>query len=728
MTVKVTASMVGAAVLVGAAAPAAVQSAPHRVYERVTPAAKGGSPIRSVFRARADGSAVTYESYATLAGTPNAIFASPYVSFRGESGWQTLPLAPSVTTPVPYSLLGPKLQGTSEDMRTAWVGSAAALTDDDVNGLADVATVVAGGSSSWLTPTPTLPDASTVTATVTGASDDGDDVFVSTAKQLLPGVPGGTGHVYRHGPTGYELVSVLPNGTPAAGAQLGAGRTGSGGAFGDPNAVSRDGQTVFFSTTTAPAQLYVRKGGVTKLVSADTNGNPGTAASTFQAATPDGSRVVFSSTSQLTTGAPVGGGLYVYDLATNHLRLALAGVISGVLGMSDDGERIYVASTTQVPTTDGVSPPPGTVGPTADGQPGTGPYIYLVTDVGVRAVTQVNSNEQIAWSRGEGGNQVGISADGRRLVFVSRARLEALRSGIRQQVYRYDAVDNQIRCLSCPPDGGTLVNVPNNTPTNVTDGSVVSTAGRNDARVITDDGALTVFETVLALVPEDTNGLYDVYGYDDETGVHLISSATATREARIGALGADGRDVFFRTDASLVDDDTDGGLTDIYNARVDGGFPPAPEGPCSATNCDRPDVPIITGDPGPLGSLGVFSDAPPAKAPAQPAPLAVKLTRPSASAQRSWARSGKTTVRLTVNGAAKVRLTAKARVGGKQVVVGRGSGSRTNAGAINTTVKLSSAARKQLRRSGSLRVTLTATADGAKRAATATLKLVQVKR
>lgn len=713
---KITASLIGVSAVAAVAVPVVAQAAPQRVYERVTPAAKGGNPIRGVYRATADGSAITYESYATLAGTPNAIFASPYVTFRGESAWQTLPLAPPVAMPVPASVFTSKLVGTSEDMRTAWVSTPTPLTEDDDNGLADVATVIPGGGSAWLTPTPTLPDTSTVGAAVTGASADGDDVFVSTSKQLLPGVPGGTDHVYRHGPTGFELVSVLPDGTPAAGAVLGAGRGGGGGggAFPDSHAVSNDGQTAFFTTTTAPGQVYVRKGGVTKLVSADASGNPGTAVSTYQAATPDGSRVVFSSTSQLTTGAPVGGGLYVYDVATNQLRLALVGAVSGVIRMSDDGQRIYVVSTTQV------IPGKGTAGQ---------PNIYLVTDSGVRFVAQINSNEQTAWARGEGGNLVGMTPDGRRLVFLTRAKLETLNPGVRQQAYRYDAVDDEIRCLSCPPDGSTPPSVSTATLTNLSDGSVGTTIiGRSVSRAITDDGALTVFETVLSLVPEDTNGLYDVYGYDDETGVHLISNAEAGREARAGDLSADGRDVFFRTGASLAEEDTDGGLVDIYDARIDGGFPPAPEEPCSATNCGRPDLGVTPPGTTQIGSLGVFSDARPFKAPAQPAPLAVKLTRPSASAQRSWARTGRTTVRLTVNGAAKVRLTAKARVGGKQVVVSRASGSRTSAGTVSVTVKLSSAARKQLRRSGSLRVALTATADGAERAATATLKLVQVKR
>ncbi len=64
----------------------------------------------------------------------------------------------------------------------------------------------------------------------------------------------------------------------------------------------------------------------------------------------------------------------------------------------------------------------------------------------------------------------------------------------------------------------------------------------------------------------------------------------------VGLLGTDasGGDVFFYTEDQLVPQDVDTD-TDIYDARVDGGFPPPAAAPeCSGDNCQGPLSPAPT--------------------------------------------------------------------------------------------------------------------------------------
>ena len=53
-------------------------------------------------------------------------------------------------------------------------------------------------------------------------------------------------------------------------------------------------------------------------------------------------------------------------------------------------------------------------------------------------------------------------------------------------------------------------------------------------------------------------------------------------------MSATGSDIFFETRSQLVGQDTDS-LGDIYDARVDGGFPaPTPEPSCAGEACQGP--------------------------------------------------------------------------------------------------------------------------------------------
>ena len=88
-----------------------------------------------------------------------------------------------------------------------------------------------------------------------------------------------------------------------------------------------------------------------------------------------------------------------------------------------------------------------------------------------------------------------------------------------------------------------------------------------------------------ALVPEDVNGIQDVYEWSDGRA-SLISAGRGATKSYLFAMSPDGDDVFFTTPEKLVpQDDVEAGWS-IYDARVGGGFPqPQPLTPCEGEGC-----------------------------------------------------------------------------------------------------------------------------------------------
>ena len=110
-----------------------------------------------------------------------------------------------------------------------------------------------------------------------------------------------------------------------------------------------------------------------------------------------------------------------------------------------------------------------------------------------------------------------------------------------------------------------------------------------------DDGRVA-FATADALVPEDTNGLVDVYEFVDSRP-RLISAGTGQRDTYDGnaiyppaytgleSFSADGLDIYFSTYDTLAPQDHNGPFIKFYDARTNGGFPvPPPLQPCVAAD------------------------------------------------------------------------------------------------------------------------------------------------
>lgn len=132
----------------------------------------------------------------------------------------------------------------------------------------------------------------------------------------------------------------------------------------DSTAVSESGRTVFFTApvepASAPRQLYARVDGENTVeasrceasaceVEKERNGAPHGAL--FIAASPDGATVLFYSSDRLTEGAPEGGGIYRFQVASRTLSfltsLQTSSIQShhgGVLAVSGDLSYVYLCN------------------------------------------------------------------------------------------------------------------------------------------------------------------------------------------------------------------------------------------------------------------------------------------------------------------------------------------------------------------------------------------------
>jgi hypothetical protein len=221
---------------------------------------------------------------------------------------------------------------------------------------------------------------------------------------------------------------------------------------------------------------------------------------------------------------------------------------------------------------------------------------------------------------GPGSDPSRSSADGRVLLFESRARLTGYENAGHSEIYRYDAGAGSLECISC-------------TATGVPASSNASLQSRppfllrslppvNDmAEVInlTPDGRRAFFQSAEPLVLGDTDGLQDVYEWEApgkgtcaEAGaafqaqaggcLYLISGPHSATEDYLYGMTPDGSDVVFLSGDLLSFEDPDG-TPSLYDARVQGGFQPPPPiaGECLGEACQP--AAVAPNDPTP-GSAG----------------------------------------------------------------------------------------------------------------------------
>lgn len=527
----------------------------------------------------ADGEVIAYE------GTPfsasiGAAIENEYLARRDPvSGWQT-------------STLSPRLQGSgvfqgfktfdSELTKGVLYQIDPTLSAAAPSGYANLYTQPTGDAST-LSPlleaappnrAPGFSGGNNFSLTYAGASADfsrqffaANDALTAATAFAPAAVDGGVSknNLYEWVDGELRLVNVLPgNAETVPGALFGAGNA---------NAVSADGSRVFWS---AGGQVYLREGAeLTRAISTSGLPDPGD----FLAASPDGSRVLLAN-----------GHLHDLDGAEQTTDLTQGnGGFLGLVGQSEDLSSTYFVDTAVLTGEE----------ENAHGAKALAgkPNLYVWKEGSAVFIATLSVKDAPAWSSSASARMGEASPNGRWLAFLSRAPLtgfdnvgpcEVAGGGEVQTIpcneaYLYDAATGDLLCASCSTS--------NSRPLGPSVLRLIKGAGGSipQPRYLTDSGRL-YFDSQDSLAPADTNGnVEDIYQYEPkgigscerEGGcVSLISGGRESVDSNFVAMDSSGNNVFFTSRDRLVTADTDS-LIDLYDARVDGGFPTKPQPPPS---------------------------------------------------------------------------------------------------------------------------------------------------
>jgi hypothetical protein len=649
-----------------------------RAYEMVSPIEKDGGNIftRLDFtdtpsgfdQSAAEGEKLAYSSYRSFGDAKGAPFTSQYLATRNPAtGWATEALDPAQRS---GSFSGGNFESPyrefSADLSSAWlalpaesvVAPGAAQRFRNLYRRDDES----GGFEALTTVEPPTATAESFVPELQGATADGShSIFVANDRLTADAssVPGIDQLYETDGSKGLRLVSMLPDG-------IASGRSASAGSVNsavDPNghfasvthAISDDGTRVYWSEDpegdAIPGKIYLRENAdqeQSALTGTEcTEPSEGCTVpvspkgAQFWAASADGSSAIYT----IAEGARKGE-LDEFNLEEGT-STPLAENVLGVLGASEDLSYVYFVSTAVL------------VHGAQAGRPNLYLYNEDTTDfIGTLSKTDTDYEDDKLVSDIENlpvAHVARVSPDGRHVAFISTAELtaydnkDAASGESDSEVYIYDAESHTLDCVSCD---GTGARPTGRKVQAIEAGGFLPTAAAIPpaqnalyfSRVLSDSGSRVFFDSYEGLVPADTNGKEDVYeweaaGSGDCTAqssafsvlnggcVALISSGVSPDDSAFVDASASGSDVFFATEASLVPQDP--GSIDIYDARVDGGFPapPAPPASCEGEACQSPAAPPIDATPASMSFSGPGNLVPALTTVATPTKTAVRAKR-----------------------------------------------------------------------------------------------------
>jgi len=358
----------------------------------------------------------------------------------------------------------------------------------------------------------------------------------------------------------------------------------------------------------------------------------GKVAPVFQGASADGTVVFFTDSQQLTADASPGGrDLYRCTVPAGAAAEGCASLtdisapaagpgeradVKDLLpGVSEDGTRAYFVAEGMLDDA------PNKQGDTAiEGAPN---LYFWQEGAGPRFIATLAPGDDADWGHfalGKTATMVAAaSPDGRYFAFMSERALagndtiDARINEPAEEVYRYDAVTQELACASCDPSNAAPVATrlispaldPHDIWENRLLGAVLAQPHGAEAvpglafhrpRTVLDDGRV-FFNSFGPLVPGDSNGEWDVYQYESDGAgscgaasgnaatarsgngcVSLLSSGRAEGETVFIDASVSGNDVFFMTQGRLSAIDG-GDAVDVYDARVNGvaaTLPPRP--------------------------------------------------------------------------------------------------------------------------------------------------------
>lgn len=595
-----------------------------RAYEQVTPASKAG--YRAALSGLLGGGSVLYQTPAgNIANSGQGLGTlNYYVSNRTVNGWETIPnqnpagtlfTGPEAVPPVGVSAF-PRLY--SEDLRSSyWFLSIGPAVEPQY-------------------PNPTRsylrgPDGRfTLIGTPTPAEGIGNPLFAGSSADLshvvfsgTPSQPGllefvGTGN---GAPRRVDLDhSGQPISECAGKPVVGGSVTGAEG-----KAVSKDGRTILFvalgGCPAGPAadEIWARVDGTTSYDASESHCTRvdcnAPAPAHYAGAARDGSSVFFTTKQQLlNSDTDQAEDLYVYHLPT-AAEPNPSPVLSEVSGTgpganTEEGVSVSISFS----TAEGVTV-------SADGSTAifVSPAVLAVNKDAFEETAQQGKDNLYVWRRdashpegqvtfvgglisddiapsygpGTGAEKIRrpeMTPDGRYVVFNTASPMVPTDTDEGYDVYRYDTQAGQLTRVSTGPLG---------TGGNADGFNAYVAARQNDSVTnedldpwptqlsITDNGQAVVFQTSEGLVPRDGNGATDIYLWKNGR-VTLISSgasgANGVSEKGEFAIDASGQDIYFVTGEALTPTDGDS-VTDVYDARVGGGFSAAEATGCSGESC-----------------------------------------------------------------------------------------------------------------------------------------------
>jgi len=606
---------------------------PSRAYEQVSPVFKNGKDIDDdPGQVSADGNVAIFSYDGALAGQKfgggAGLSVSQYVVHRTPTGWVTSPIWPR-----PKNLGSNRFVFETDADLTKAALFVQAGTGEDTGGFEDdpdpnhksgVYSMELGANSGTIAglrhvvlPTPHPVFSETF---YYGASADLSH-FVGT--RGFDTYDGGTREIFFQ-PGTNEPFPPRPGAppTPTLGFDPVTPIVGSAeGAFGD-FAVSDDGEYIFFSNpryrtegeASDQVTIYRRDQGTETIVvspSQRTVPDPqGPKRKLFRSATPDQgpddpAAVFFVSSEELTDDANTGPSrdgldLYRYEINSDTLTDISASTNGPngaevldhpLIGHSEDGDWVYYAASSQIVPGKGVAGQPNVYlwhdDGTADGETRFIATLAPGNCTSGGDACNLGEKRSLRVSR--------VSADGQTLLFQSARSLTGHPTQGQPNAYIYEADANggsgALSCVSCRPDGAA-----SQAPTRLEVGQPF--AGNRPVRTLSDDGSQVFFDTAEKLVPQDINGVRDVYTWHDGR-VSLITNGTYSQPVNFHNASADGSSVFFQTREALVGQDTEPDIVDLYVARVGGGIPeqnpPPPGEPCASSDQCKPASQAPTG-------------------------------------------------------------------------------------------------------------------------------------
>jgi hypothetical protein len=598
------------------------------------------------FRAATDGDSVAYGGEPTV-GAGNGAFgkgqSNELLATRGSTGWTARDLTPPRSnSETVYEYLSSDLSvGILRSLALVSQASPPAPTEcGQYNGYNHgfglySGTGGEGGYHSLVTGTQLEGCGEDISA---GASADGSHLIFETEPALLPQAKAGLkvkGDNNLYDSVGGQLyqVNVLPDGQPEASpaASFGAPPIGGEGVPDLSNVVSADGSRIFWSSDKVSNEkfelksLYVRENDTAPqspiengkcIVPADACTLSIAEGGRYWTASSDGSEAFFTKE----------GGLYEFDVETQQTITLVpsAGSVASVIGTSEDGSRIYFVAGGVLAENENSHKEKAEAG---------GANLYLRQNGATMFIASgVNAAYyEIFGNKGPGGGPrsdlsaslgervAEVTPDGSAIAFLSRKSLTGYDNEGLPEAFVFDASTGQLSCASCDPSGAPPP------ASEMTDelGGGVFLSNSNDAtfmeRFVSDDGSRVFFETKQSLVPQDTDGLQDVYEWErngagscpavgsgaPEPGcVYLLSGGNGSDNSYFVDADATGENVFFTSRGRLTPQVRNETVA-LYDARVNGGFPETSLS-CTGTGCQGvPPAPPIFATPSSVTFSGV---------------------------------------------------------------------------------------------------------------------------